>query len=309
MVMAQPGFVTPIGWDMGWESTEDAEKGFMLDEDGTLVLDYWIQNYYMWDITVDLEYDLPFDASTSSDESISVGAGENLSMKLAIYGVDVLSNKADLEKSININAGAYTAEQVPDPDAKSISSSLIIPHITGFSLEFSNPPGAINSGGETEIDLTIKNTGNADDKITSPNVYHKQCPQLVIENVDKMEGMTVDAAFDGKTGTKMHSIKIIAPSSHPSKSCDISIAISSKSASEKGNSNPSDEDEISIEIRKGSSSISEEDSNENNKDTDAKSDGSTDGSEDIISKNFAPSIGIIESSLILLFVAFYRKKH
>ena len=306
MVTAQPGVVIPYGYDMGWESDEDAEKGFMIEEDGTVLLHYWIQNYYQWEITVELEYDLPFDASTSSDESVSVGAGENVSMKLAINGIDVLSNKAKLEKSININAGAYTAEQVPDPESKSISSSLIIPHITGFSLEISNPPGAINSGGETEIDLTIENTGNAEDKITSPNVYHKQCPQLQIENVDKLEGMTIDAAFDGKSGSKMHTIKIIAPSSHPSKNCDISIAISSKSASEKGNSNPSDEDGITIEIRKGSSSTSEDNSNKN---TDTKSDGDPDDPEDVVSKNFAPSIGIMEISLVLLIVAFYRKKY
>ena len=151
-----------------------------------------------------------------------------------------------------------------------------------------------------------ENTGNAEDKITSPTVYHKQCPQLKVENLELLEGMSISAAFDGQTGSKVHTIKIIAPSSHPSKTCDVSIVIFSKSDSERGNSNPSDEGKISIEVRKGTTSSSDDNSAKNSGNSD--SDNNPDDPEDVVSSNFAPSLGLIEVIITLLIVALCRKK-
>ncbi len=306
IVSAQPN--APVGYEIGWDSVDQADEGFTLDEEGAIVLDYWIQNNYLWSITVELEYDLPFDASTSSEESIEIGAGENVSMNLAITGVDVLSNKAGLEKSLNINAGAYSAGQIPDPESHSISSTLIIPHITGFSLEIGNPPGAINSGGETQIDLTITNTGNDEDKITSPTAYHKQCPQLQIENLEALEGMTVSSSLDSGSGMKTHSITVVAPSSHPSKTCDVSIVIYSKSDSEKGISNPSDEDDVTVEIRKGTSGTSSDGSSTTGNTADGDSNDNPNDPDDVVTSNFAPSIGLIEVIMMLSIVAIKKRK-
>ena len=96
-----------------------------------------------------------------------------------------------------------------------------------------------------------------------------------------MNDLSIDAALEGQSGMKTISVTLLAPLSHPSKTCDLTIMLSSSGSIKDGENTSPAEDKINFEVRKPSTS----DGNLNSGDSNSNS---NNNDEDKVSSNFTP---------------------
>ena len=86
----------PPGWDLGIEyPQEDQENPFELSSSGTATVTFYVSNNELLPITIDFEYDIPFEGAHDGPESETIGAGNNKTFTLAISSIDVRNNPAE----------------------------------------------------------------------------------------------------------------------------------------------------------------------------------------------------------------------
>ena len=290
-VSAQPDF--EVGdWDIGFKDGENITKE--LDEDGDVSVEFWVRNDYPVAIEVSFNFDPAFSAETNEIGSTSVGAGENDSFVLEFSSVDVLKFRAEKRESFSISVSIDSYGGVPSlGDEKSISGELTIPRVRGFEINIAELGGAMNAGTELNIEIEIRNTGNDMDLTAEAEFESKTCPQLDITNIDALNEIAIDAPLEGQSGIKTTQFTISTPISHPSKNCDLEIKLNSLGAiNDNDNLSPA-EDKITFEIRKTNSN--DEGKDDGNSNTDSNQDG-----EDIVSRNFTPSLSFPLTILSIL---------
>ena len=290
-VSAQPDF--EVGdWDIGFKDGENITKE--LDEDGDVSVEFWVRNDYPVAIEVSFNFDSAFSAETNEIDSTSVGAGENDSFVLEFSSVDVLKFRAEKRESFSISVSIDSYAGIPSlGDEKSISGELTIPRVRGFEINIAELGGAMNAGTELNIEIEIRNTGNDMDLTGEAEFESKTCPQLDIMNIDALNEIAIDAPLEGQSGIKTTQVTISAPISHPSKNCDLEIKLNSLGAiNDNENLSPA-EDKITFEVRKTNSN--DEGNNDANSNTNSNQD-----SEDIVSKNFTPSLSFPLTILSIL---------
>ena len=291
-VSAQPDF--EVGdWDIGFKDGENITKD--LDDEGEVSVHFWVRNDYPVAIEISFNFDSAFGAETNEIDSTSVDAGANDSFVLEFSSVDVLKYRAEKRESFSITASIDSYGGVPSlgEAEKSISGELTIPRIRGFEINIAELGGAMNAGTELSIDLEIRNTGNDMDLTGDAMFESKTCPQLEISNIDSLNEISIDAALEGQSGIKTVQVTVSAPISHPSKNCDLEIELNSLGAiNDNENLSPA-KDKITFEVRKTSSN--DGNSDDKNTNTDSNEDG-----EDVVSRNFTPSLSFPLTILSIL---------
>ena len=290
-VSAQPDF--EFGdWEIGFKEGENITKE--LDEDGEESIEFWVRNDYLLNIDISFNFDSAFGAETNEIDSTSVSAGGNESFVLEFSDVDVLKYRAEKRESFSITVTIDSYGGLPSAgDEKTISGELTIPRVRGFELKISDLGGAMNAGTDLDINIEIQNTGNDMDSTTEPIFESKACPQLDISNINSLEGIAIDAPLEGQSGKKTIVVTISAPSSHPSKNCDLKIGLKSLGAVNNDDNGVSAEDEITFEVRKPN--------NSNSNLGDGDSDSETNNEEnDIVSRNFTPGFSLITAIVGIL---------
>ena len=283
-VSAQPDFDDLFSggdWSIGFNDGENVT--IELDDDGDASVDFWVHNEYQVAIDVAFTFDEAFGATTEEISSTSISAGTNDSFTLEFSDVDVLNFRAEKRESfsITVTIEAYAGFPAPVEDPKTISGELTIPSIRGFEIEIEEPGGAMNAGTELNLNIEVKNIGNGMDLTAEAMFESKACPQLDISNIANLNDVSIDAALEGQSGMKTISVTLKAPLSHPSKTCDLTIMLSSSGSIKAGENASPTEDKINFEVRKPSSSnanIDDGDSNSNSNNND----------EDKVSSNFTP---------------------
>ena len=279
-VSAQPDLEVG-GWEIGFTNGENVTID--LDDDGDASVNFWVHNEYQVGIDVSFNFDEAFGATTEEIDSTTIDSGSNDSFTLEFSGVDVLKYRAEKRESfsITVSIDSYAGVLPSVGEEETISGELTIPRIRGFEIKIAELGGAMNAGTDLDINVEVKNIGNDMDLTSEPMFESKACPQLEISNIDALDEIAIDAALEGQSGMKTIAITLTAPLSHPSKNCDLTIALSSFGSINDGDNNPPANDEITFEVRK--SSTTDGNLNDGNSNSNSNS-----NEEDKVSSNFTP---------------------
>jgi len=203
-----------------------------------------VYNDELLPITVEFQYDIPFEGEADGPESENIASGGNKSFTLAISGIDVWAFQADTKEEFMITVTLVSRASIPQPlpESKEASGELQIPRVYGLNVDVSDPVGPMNAGSEMSLQVTVNNIGNVNDRVGSVEVSDN-CPLLTTDN-----GLDVLTTKDIQPGQgTVASIMISASQSHPQRNCDVEVTISSNGATNTGGSEIS-HDEVRITV-------------------------------------------------------------
>ncbi len=270
----------PMGWDLGIETETDTPPTFDLDLDGEVVLEFWIDNQNTHSLTLDIEYELPFDGLVNGPDSVEVSSQSNESFEFTVHGVNVATFAAGLSDHFTVDATvtAYgiTPNPTPGGDSKDAEGNLTIPMIVDLTVELAEPSGPMNAGTTTSLAVTVSNAGNAADSVYKATLTDS-CPLLEITGEEELESTAIEP---NNNLTKY--LNVSSSASHPTKNCVIEIAIQSKGDFDAGRSVTADSAEVTLKVveDRGGSGDDDGNSQSNNDDSDE--------GDDVVSQNWTP---------------------
>ncbi|MBJ08175.1 MAG: hypothetical protein CMB60_03910 [Euryarchaeota archaeon] len=232
-------------WELGINyPDEDSTNPFLLSNDGSVKVEFFVENSGLTEITVEFEFNVPFSGKHEAPEGETISAGSNETFDLKISEIDVLSHDAEKKEKFSITATITARQGVPDPlsSSQNREGDLEIPSIFDLSVEISEPFGPMNAGSETILTVTVTNDGNAQDGVGEVDVKD-DCPLLTTDNgLDSLLSGNIEA---GKQ--KDANLKVTASESHPKRHCDITVTVTSKREGN-GGGNPIAEGEVRVTV-------------------------------------------------------------
>ncbi len=270
-------------WELGIKYPgEDATNSFVLSDDGSIKVEFFVENSGLTEITVQFEYNIPFGGSHEGPEEESISSGANDTFDLKISGIDVLSQDAEKKEKFSITATITARQGIPDPlsSSQNREGDLEIPSIFDLVVDISDPFGPMNAGSDTILTVTVRNDGNAQDGVAEVDV-RDDCPLLTTDN-----GLNALLSGNIESGrSKDADLKVTASESHPKRHCDITISVTSKRNGASGAS----EDEVRVTVEPPPTG----DSNSGGQDNDVSD------TEDSIESNLsAPGLGVLSVGLL-----------
>ena len=232
-------------WELGINYPgEDSTNPFLLSNDGSVKVEFFVENSGLTEITVEFEFNVPFSGKHEAPEGETISAGSNETFDLKISEIDVLSHDAEKKEKFSITATITARQGVPDPlsSSQNREGDLEIPSIFDLSVEISEPFGPMNAGSETILTVTVTNDGNAQDGVGEVDVKD-DCPLLTTDNgLDSLLSGNIEA---GKQ--KDANLKVTASESHPKRHCDITVTVTSKREGN-GGGHPIAEGEVRVTV-------------------------------------------------------------
>jgi len=235
-------------WDLGIiYPGDDAETPFEISRDGTVRVEFFVENSGFVEIELEFEYEIPFGGEHDAPESATVAAGSNETFDLKVKEIDVFNFEARQEDSFSITATVIARQGVPDPlpldSQQSEEGDLVIPTIYDLRIDVDDPLGPMNAGTDTILRVSVTNTGNVQDKVGDIEVSD-DCPLLTADN--GLDELMMGNIMPAKA--KEADLKVMASQSHPKRHCDITVTVSSNGAMNSGESVVvSDEVRVSVE--------------------------------------------------------------
>ena len=232
-------------WELGINYPgEDSTNPFLLSNDGSVKVEFFVENSGLTEITVEFEFNVPFSGKHEAPEGETISAGSNETFDLKISEIDVLSHDAEKKEKFSITATITARQGVPDPlsSSQNREGDLEIPSIFDLSVEISEPFGPMNAGSETILTVTVTNDGNAQDGVGEVDVKD-DCPLLTTDNgLDSLLSGNIEAWKQ-----KDANLKVTASESHPKRHCDITVTVTSKREGN-GGGNPIAEGEVRVTV-------------------------------------------------------------
>ena len=235
-------------WDLGIiYPGDDAEPPFEISRDGTVRVEFFVENSGFVEIELEFEYEIPFGGEHDAPESATVAAGSNETFDLKVKEIDVFNFEARQEDSFSITATVIARQGVPDPlpldSQQSEEGDLVIPTIYDLRIDVDDPLGPMNAGTDTILRVSVTNTGNVQDKVGDIEVSD-DCPLLTADN--GLDELMMGNIMPAKA--KQADLKVKASESHPKGHCDITVTVASNGAMNSGESVVvSDEVRVSVE--------------------------------------------------------------
>jgi len=250
-VQAQVDPNAPIGWEMGidYESYDLQDGDPLLLQDGGTVVRFWIQNNYLTDINIALDYDwgnLP-NASHNGEESVSVGGGKNETFSVYLSDVDLWSIEAGTGFDFEISGQLTSVAVVPTgfvPDTRSSEGQVVVPMLHRWEITAFDVGYTISAGTEFYVSVLFKNMGNTADSFTSTSI-EDNCPVLTVDE-EPLED--AEEVMHGMWGSALIEIKFDASSTHPTRNCKVEFSAKSTGVLNGGLGVKSSMGEVEIEV-------------------------------------------------------------
>ena len=153
LVVAPPSSGQDLeSWELGIKYPgEDPTNSFVLSDDGSTKVEFFVENSGLTEISVQFEYNIPFGGSHDGPEEESISSGTNETFDLKISGIDVLSQDAEKKEKFSITATITSRQGIPDPlsSSQNREGDLEIPSIFDLVVDISEPFGPMNAGTDT----------------------------------------------------------------------------------------------------------------------------------------------------------------
>jgi len=267
----------PAGWEIGIDTPQDTEPIFEIGLDGEVSVKFWIDNQNMAAMSLDIEYDIPFDGSANGPETVEVSAQTNKTFDFTINQIDVAAFAASQSDRFIVTGTVtgYSGLPTPGGDSKDGEGNVTIPMVVDLTVDLSESGGPLNAGTTSSLEVIVSNEGNAVDSVYKVTVTDS-CPLLDVGGAEELEGIAIEM---GNNLTQ--TLNISTSDSHPTKNCVIEISIQSRGDIDAGRSQTADSDESTVSIVEDRGDISNGDGSSNNDDD-------TSNDEDVVSKNWTP---------------------
>lgn len=267
----------PAGWEIGIDTPQDTEPIFEIGLDGEVSVKFWIDNQNMVAMSLDIEYDIPFDGSANGPETVEVSAQTNKTFDFTINQIDVAAFAASQSDRFIVTGTVtgYSGLPTTGGDSKDGEGNVTIPMVVDLTVDLSESGGPLNAGTTSSLEVIVSNEGNAVDSVYKVTVTDS-CPLLDVGGAEELEGIAIEM---GNNLTQ--TLNISTSDSHPTKNCVIEISIQSRGDIDAGRSQTADSDESTVSIVEDRGDISNGDGSSNNDDD-------TSNDEDVVSKNWTP---------------------
>ena len=267
----------PAGWEIGIDTPQDTEPIFEVGLDGEVSVKFWIDNQNMAAMSLDIEYDIPFDGSANGPETVEVSAQTNKTFDFIINQIDVAAFAASQSDRFIVTGTVtgYSGLPTTGGDSKDGEGNVTIPMVVDLTVDLSESGGPLNAGTTSSLEVIVSNEGNAVDSVYKVTVTDS-CPLLDVGGAEELEGIAIEM---GNNLTQ--TLNISTSESHPTKNCVIEISIQSRGDIDAGRSQTADSDESTVSIVEDRGDISNGDGSSNNDDD-------TSNDEDVVSKNWTP---------------------
>ena len=267
----------PAGWEIGIDTPQDTEPIFEIGLDGEVSVKFWIDNQNMVAMSLDIEYDIPFDGSANGPETVEVSAQTNKTFDFIINQIDVAAFAASQSDRFIVTGTVtgYSGLPTTGGDSKDGEGNVTIPMVVDLTVDLSESGGPLNAGTTSSLEVIVSNEGNAVDSVYKVTVTDS-CPLLDVGGAEELEGIAIEM---GNNLTQ--TLNISTSDSHPTKNCVIEISIQSRGDIDAGRSQTADSDESTVSIVEDRGDISNGDGSSNNDDD-------TSNDEDVVSKNWTP---------------------
>jgi len=238
---------------------------------------FWIDNQNMAAMSLDIEYDIPFDGSTNGPETVEVSAQTNKTFDFTIKQIDVAAFAASQSDRFIVTGTVtgYSGLPTTGGDSKDGEGNVTIPMVVDLTIDLSESGGPLNAGTTSSLEVVVSNEGNAVDSVYKVTVTDS-CPLLDVGGAEELEGIAIEM---GNNLTQ--TLNISTSDSHPTKNCVIEISIQSRGDIDAGRSQTADSDESTLSIVEDRGDTSDGDGSSNNDDD-------TSNDEDVVSKNWTP---------------------
>ncbi len=229
-------------WELGIKYPgEDSTNPFVLSNDGSAKVEFFVDNSGLTEITVEFEFSIPFGGNHEAPEGETIASGANETFELKISGIDVLSQDAEKKEKFSITATITARQGIPDPlsSSQNREGDLEIPPIFDMTVKISEPFGPMNAGTETILTVTVTNNGNAQDGVAEVDVKD-DCPLMTTDNgLDSLLSGNIESGR-----AKDADLRVEASESHPKRHCDITVTVTSK----RGETPRTYEDEVRVTV-------------------------------------------------------------
>lgn len=267
----------PAGWEIGIDTPQDTEPIFEIGLDGEVSVKFWIDNQNIAAMSLDIEFDIPFDGSANGPETVEVSAQTNKTFDFTIKQIDVAAFAASQSDRFIVTGTVtgYSGLPTTGGDSKDGEGNVTIPMVVDLTIDLSESGGPLNAGTTSSLEVVVSNEGNAVDSVYKVTVTDS-CPLLDVGGAEELEGIAIEM---GNNLTQ--TLNISTSDSHPTKNCVIEISIQSRGDIDAGRSQTADSDESTLSIVEDRGDTSDGDGSSNNDDD-------TSNDEDVVSKNWTP---------------------
>ena len=261
----------PAGWEIGIDTPQDTEPIFEIGLDGEVSVKFWIDNQNMVAMSLDIEFDIPFDGSANGPETVEVSAQTNKTFDFTINQIDVAAFAASQSDRFIVTGTVtgYSGLPITGGDSKDGEGNITIPMVVDLTIDLSESGGPLNAGTTSSLEVIVSNEGNAVDSVYKVTVTDS-CPLLDVGGAEELEGIAIEM---GENLTQI--LNITTSDSHPTKNCVIEISIQSRGDIDAGRSQTADSDESTVSIVEDRGDTSD-------------GDGASNNDEDVVSKNWTP---------------------
>ena len=267
----------PAGWEIGIDTPQDTEPIFEIGLDGEVSVKFWIDNQNMAAMSLDIEFDIPFDGSANGPETVEVSAQTNKTFDFIINQIDVAAFAASQSDRFIVTGTVtgYAGLPTTGGDSKDGEGNVTIPMVVDLTIDLSESSGPLNAGTTSSLDVIVSNEGNAVDSVYKVTVTDS-CPLLDVGGAEELEGIAIEM---GENLTQI--LNITTSDSHPTKNCVIEISIQSRGDIDAGRSQTADSDESTVSIVEDRG-----DTSDGGEPSDNDDGSSNDG--DVVSQNWTP---------------------
>ena len=267
----------PAGWEIGIDTPQDTEPIFEIGLDGEVSVKFWIDNQNIAAMSLDIEFDIPFDGSANGPETVEVSAQTNKTFDFTINQIDVAAFAASQSDRFIVTGTVtgYSGLPTTGGDSKDGEGNVTIPMVVDLTIDLSESGGPLNAGTTSSLEVIVSNEGNAVDSVYKVTVTDS-CPLLDVGGAEELEGIAIEM---GENLTQI--LNITTSDSHPTKNCVIEISIQSRGDIDAGRSQTADSDESTVSIVEDRGDTSDGDGSSNNDDD-------TSNDEDVVSQNWTP---------------------
>ena len=221
-------------WELGWES--DVDDGVILNLDGNRwavshTLEIWVANNRPFELEVEIELELPSDAPLEADidSPITVAANANVTVEITLTGTTPDEVRAFAPASAMVlTVTATEASQTNSGSSQEIEADLELPRVHRLEPNVPQAPNPFDAGTWIEMTLELNNMGNIRDAVTDAEAEVRTCPQLSVLGLDALAGTVVEPTDVGGQAPQEVVLRLEASSSHPERTCEIRIIITSE---------------------------------------------------------------------------------
>lgn len=267
----------PAGWEIGIDTPQDTEPIFEIGLDGEVSVKFWIDNQNMAAMSLDIEFDIPFDGSANGPDTVEVSAQTNKTFDFTINQIDVAAFAASQSDRFIVTGTVtgYAGLPTTGGDSKDGEGNVTIPMVVDLTIDLSESSGPLNAGTTSSLEVIVSNEGNAVDSVYKVTVTDS-CPLLDVGGAEELEGIAIEM---GENLTQI--LNITTSDSHPTKNCVIEISIQSRGDIDAGRSQTADSDESTVSIVEDRG-----DTSDGGEPSDNDDGSSNDG--DVVSQNWTP---------------------